>query len=263
VNQNHRISPTLISIEIRQLRFAVTTADQQSFERAARTLNFKQSTLSRRVADLEHRLRIQLFDRSSRGAVPTETGKNFLNIARRITTDIDNLQTTAKMVSYSVEGRFALGYCSSLMAGNLRMTIADFLQRHPYMQFDATEAAHEVLVAGLDAHIVDGMIVPAQFFDAELCNRRLWSERLMIVLPDHHPLLDQADIHWIDLRREVFVLPSQGIGPTIAGILSGKLAANGYQPGVITQNTSLKSVLSTVPLGLYFTIATEASMGVT
>lgn len=100
----------------------------------------KQSTLSRRIATLEDRLGIQLFERNSRGAMPTETGKNFINIARRIITDVDNLMTTARAVSYGEEGRFTLGYCSSLMAGNLGMTISEFMQRHPDMQFDASEA---------------------------------------------------------------------------------------------------------------------------
>jgi DNA-binding transcriptional LysR family regulator len=114
-----------MTIEIRQLRFAVLTADRQSFARAARALNVKQSTLSRTIAILESRLGIQLFDRSSRGAIPTEVGRNFISIARRIITDIDNLKTTAQAFSYGEEGRFALGFCSSLMVGNLRMTICD------------------------------------------------------------------------------------------------------------------------------------------
>jgi DNA-binding transcriptional LysR family regulator len=251
-----------LTIEIRQLRFAVMTADLQSFARAARAMNIKQSTLSRSVSDLEYRLRIKLFERSSRGAILTEIGKNFIGIARRIVRDIDNLQTTARAVSYGEEGRFALGYSSSLMAGNLRMTIADFMKRHPDMQFDATEAGEEELQVRLEAHIVDALIVPAVLDDRDLQSRRLWSERLMVALPDDHDLLESEQIHWVDLRREIFVLPSQGIGPAIAAILTAKLAANGYQANVITQDTTLESVLSTVPFGRYITIATEASMGV-
>jgi DNA-binding transcriptional LysR family regulator len=252
-----------MSIEIRQLRYAVLTAEKQSFARAARALNVKQSTLSRRVAALEDRLGIQLFDRNSRGAIPTETGKNFIAIARRIVTDIDNLQTTARAVSYGEEGRFALGYSSSLMAGNLRMTIAEFMQRHPDMQFDATEAGWESLQAGLDAHVIDAVVIPAQIDDNGLNSRRLWSERLLIAFRDGHDLLAQEAVHWTDLRREVFVLPRDGIGPTIAAILNAKLSANGYRANIITQNTTLESVLSTVSFGIYLTIATEASMGVT
>ena len=89
-----------MSIEIRQLRYAVMTADTQSFSRAAATLNVKQSTLSRRVLQLEDRLGVKLFERTTRGAEPTENGRVFIEQARRIVTDIDNLQTTARNVSY-------------------------------------------------------------------------------------------------------------------------------------------------------------------
>jgi DNA-binding transcriptional LysR family regulator len=37
----------VVTIEIRQLQFAVLTADSQSFARAAARLNMKQSTLNR------------------------------------------------------------------------------------------------------------------------------------------------------------------------------------------------------------------------
>ena len=110
-----------ISIELRQLRYAVLTADTQSFARAAAKLNIKQSTLSRRVLQLEDQLGVKLFERTTRGAEPTENGKAFIEQARRIVTDVDNLQTTARAVSYGEQGRLAVGYGSTLMAGNLRL----------------------------------------------------------------------------------------------------------------------------------------------
>ena len=88
-------------IEVRQLRYAVMAADTQSFSRAAAVLNVKQSTLSRRVLQLEDRLGVKLFERTTRGAEPTDNGRVFIEQARRIVTDIDNLQTTARNVSYA------------------------------------------------------------------------------------------------------------------------------------------------------------------
>jgi DNA-binding transcriptional LysR family regulator len=72
-----------VSIEIRQLRYAVLTADTQSFLRAAAAPNVKQSTLSRRVMQLEDRLGVKLFERTTRGAEPTVNGKVFIEQARR------------------------------------------------------------------------------------------------------------------------------------------------------------------------------------
>ncbi len=99
-----------MGIEIRQLRYAVMTADTQSFSRAAAALNVKQSTLSRRVMQLEHRLGVKLFERTTRGAEPTENGRAFIEQARRIVTAVENLLTTARAVSYGEQGRVAVGY---------------------------------------------------------------------------------------------------------------------------------------------------------
>jgi DNA-binding transcriptional LysR family regulator len=122
------------------------TADAQSFARAAAAMNVKQSTLSRRVMDLEIRLGIKLFERTTRGAEVTENGKVFIEQARRIVTDIDNLRTTARNVSYGLEGRLSVGYCSPLMAGNLRLAISDYLTKFPDVQFDGIEAGLERLM---------------------------------------------------------------------------------------------------------------------
>ena len=235
-------------IEVRQLRFAVATADAQNFSRAAEAMRIKQSTLSRRIAALEARLGIKLFERSTRGAIPTEQGKAFLSVARRILTDIDNLQTTARAVSYGEEGRIAVGFSASLMAGNMRATIGEYMRRHPDIQFDGIEADPERMLSDLKARIIDVALMPSDAHDAGISRRSAWSERLLVALPKDHQLATSDRIHWSDLRRQVLVLPSQGVGPAMARNLKRRLSDQGYRAHLIVQDTSLESVLSTVPL---------------
>lgn len=252
-----------MGIEIRHLKAAVVTADVKSFSRAAKVLNVKQSALSRRVQALEQMLGVQLFERTKRGTYPTENGKAFLSVARRIVTDIDNLFTTAKNVSYGEEGRLAIGFSSSLMTGNLRLAIGDYMARYPDVQFDGIEGGTEKLFTGLQARIVDAAITPALIAEPGITRRNLWTERLMIVVPENHRLNDADTIHWTDLRHEVFVLPTDGIGPIVSDMLSAKLGAQGHRANIIAQDTSIESVISTVTIGRYVTIVTEASTGVT
>lgn len=252
-----------MGIEIRQLRYAVVTADTQSFSRAAATLNVKQSTLSRRVLQLEERLGVKLFERTTRGAEPTENGKVFIEQARRIVTDVDNLQTTARAVSYGEQGRLAVGYCSTLMAGSLKLAFSDYLTKYPDVQFDGVEAAPEKLINCLQSRTIDLAVAPKGMDESGVKTRSLWSERLMVALTDHHRLLDNERIYWQDLRREVFVVPSSGIGPILGNLLAARLTEQGYRPNIIVQDTSLESALSMVPVGRFITIATEASQGVT
>ena len=252
-----------MSIELRQLRYAVLTADTQSFSRAAAKLNVKQSTLSRRVLQLEDQLGVKLLERTTRGAEPTENGKVFIEQARRIVTDVDNLQTTARAVSYGEPGRLAVGYGSTLMAGNLRLAFSDYLTRFPDVQFDGVEAGPEKLHHCLQSRTIDVAIAPAGMAEPGVKTRALWSERLMVALTDHHRLLENERIYWQDLRREVFVVPSSGIGPILGNLLAARLTEQGYRPNIIVQDTSLESALSIVPVGRFITIATEASQGVT
>ena len=212
-----------MTIEIRQLRYAVATADSQSFSRAAATMNVKQSTLSRRVGDLEIRLGVKLFERTTRGAQPTENGRAFIEQARRIVTDVDNLQTTARAVKYGEQGRIAVGYTSSLMAGPLKLAFTDYLTRCPDVQFDGVEAGPEKLLHDLQARTIDVAVAPAGIKDSGILSRPLWSEKLMAVLLEDNRLLENERIYWQDLRREVFVVPNGGLGPVLGNLLSARL----------------------------------------
>lgn len=95
-----------MSIKLRQQRYAVVTADAQSCSRAAAALNVRQSTLSRRVLALEHRLGVKLFERTTRRAEPTENSKVFVEQARRIVTEVDNLQTRGRPAGSDQGGNF-------------------------------------------------------------------------------------------------------------------------------------------------------------
>lgn len=249
-------------IELRQLRYAVATADAQSFTRAAAALNVKQITLSRRVHQLEEQLGIKLFERSTRGAEITENGRPFIEQARRIVTDVDNLQITARNVSYGLRGRIAVGYCSPIMAGNLRLAISDYLTKFQDVQFDGIEAGLEKLFQGLHSQVVDVAVAPIGLDEDGIASHRIWSERLYAVLPVDHALAEKEQIYWQDLRREVFVVPAGGLGPVFGNLIAARLTEQGKRPNIILQDTSLESVLSMVVAKRYISIATEASQGV-
>lgn len=249
-------------IELKQLRYAVTTADTKSFSRAAAALNIKQSTLSKRIALLEGHLGITLFERTTRGAIPTETGNTFLEVARRIITDVDNLKTTAQSIQYGEVGRIVVGFSSSLSTGHLRLMLGNFLDRSPDLQLDAVETGTEGLLSGIQSRIIDIAIHCAEIAGSGISKRSLWSEKLMLALPDNHPLLEIGNIHWTDLQRELFVLPSRYNGPIIAGLLEGRMAGHGYKANIITQEIGHDNILSMVSFGKFVTLVSESALGV-
>ena len=99
------------------LSFALLISDLGSIARAANILGMKQATLSRKLTVLESRVGVRLFDRSTRGAVPTVSGAGFLNQARRIVADLDTLLTSSRGAASGEEGKLGIGFSTSLARG--------------------------------------------------------------------------------------------------------------------------------------------------
>lgn len=251
-----------MSIELRELRYAVAAAETRSFARASRAFNVKQSTISRKIGDLEVRLGIKLFERTTNGAQPTEAAATFLVAAKRIITDIDNLVTTAKNMRYGEQGRLAVGYSMPLMGGNLHGSIAGYLNAFPNVQFDAFEKEPADLLNGLQLRTLDAAIVAADISDKGIKQAHLWSERMLVVLPETHPLAKQDRLHWSDLKREPFVLPQSAIGGTIGWQLSSRMTGEGFRSNIIYQDTTHETIINMVRFERFISVALDSMQGV-
>lgn len=69
---------------LQQLKYAITIADSNSMNEAAKRLFISQPSLSSSIRDLEEELGIELFIRSSRGILPTPDGMEFIGYARQV-----------------------------------------------------------------------------------------------------------------------------------------------------------------------------------
>ena len=90
---------------LKQLQAFYWAATVASFALAAERLHVSQSTLSKRIAELEEQLRKPLFDRSGHRAVLTEAGEQLLPLARRM------LGLADEMRALVAEGGGLRGHC--------------------------------------------------------------------------------------------------------------------------------------------------------
>ncbi|MEA3390394.1 LysR family transcriptional regulator [Sphingopyxis indica] len=249
-------------LETKQLRYAVLAAETRSFSRAAALLRIKQATLSRNVLLLEHRLGVKLFERRTRGAIVTPEGLPIIATARRILTDVECLQTRARAMRNGDAGELTIGFCSSLTAGDLRFAIVEFQRRFPDVRLNGVERDRGFLHHALHAGMIDLAVVTGDLGDPGVKRRPLWSERVLVALPDEHPLIDAERIYWHDLRRQTFVLGTQDPGPDLMRLLQARLAEPGYQPDVEIQDVSRENVLAMVSAGWFLTLVSESALGV-
>ncbi|MBQ2809450.1 MAG: LysR family transcriptional regulator [Clostridia bacterium] len=74
------------------LKYALEVARTRSISQAAANLFMAQPNLSKAIRELEEYVGIKIFERSSRGVVPTEQGLEFLGYAQRVLADIDKMK---------------------------------------------------------------------------------------------------------------------------------------------------------------------------
>lgn len=89
----------------------------------------------------------------------------------------------------------------------------------------------------------------------------LWGERIMVALPESHPLAASETVYWTDLRGETFLLSQRDPEPELRDILLAKLASPGVQPKIVTQDVSRESTTSLVGAGFGVTLTCEAAIG--
>ena len=81
---------------IQHLRYAVEVAKTGSISRAAENLFMGQPHLSKAIRELEEDMNITIFRRTPKGVEPTEQGEQFLEYARRILEQVDELESLYK-----------------------------------------------------------------------------------------------------------------------------------------------------------------------
>ncbi|MFA7504713.1 MAG: LysR family transcriptional regulator [Burkholderiaceae bacterium] len=251
-----------MSLETKQLRYAVLAAETRSFSRAAAMLRIKQATLSRNVTALEHRLGVKLFERQTRGAVLTPAGAPIIDTARRILVDVDNLQNRAQAMRNGDAGELTIGFCASLASGDLRFAIVEFQRRFPEVRLNGVERDRGYLHHALLAGVIDLAVVTGELAGPGVKRRSLWSERVLVALPEDHALASAERIYWPELRRETFVLPTQDPGPDLLRLLRARLAEPGYEPEAETQDVSRENALAMVSARWFLTLVSESALGV-
>lgn len=249
-------------IELRQLRYLIAAAEAGSFSRAARNLNIKQATLSRHILEVEKRLGMMLFSRKTRGATLTVDGVTYLRTAQRIVKEFEELNGWVQATRNGEAGRLAVGFYTSFSAGNLRASLCEFGERYPEMRLRGFERDRDILLAGIESGLLDIAIMMGEAPYPGLMSRPLWSERILVAMPEGHPLAARERIHWSDLTGERFLLTERDPGPETRNMLLGKVSMPGYTFEIDMDDIRRDTVLSIIALGRHISIVAESALGI-
>lgn len=249
------------AIDLQQLRLAVVACDYGSFRRAAEVLSIKHTVLSRSIGQLEHLVGTSLFERSSGGIKPTLAGRAVLRIARLILEQVDTLVDAGRSSGRGESGHLAMGFCTSISTGNLRATLGEFKKRLPQIDLATVERSRIRLMTALRSGTVDVVVTPGRLFSKDTNALPLWSERILISLPQDHYLAAREIVYWTDLRSETVLLSQYDPGRELEDLLISKLILPEDRPKIQRHDVSRGIIKSLISMGMGVSLVMESDIG--
>lgn len=250
-------------MELRHLRYAIAAAEYGSFRRAARALGVPQSSVSRRIRDLEDEIGVSLFVRHHAGVKLTNAGERLLPRVSSALGEIAYATRDAGSAGRGADGEIHLGISSSLASGFLSELIVGFYDKHPSVKLHCVEGAAIDHIAAVRQHQLDIAFVTGERKILDCETVVLWKERVFLVLPDTHPLADRNVVTWSDLRDEQFVVSESEPGPEIHDYLIKHLAELSHHPRVERRSVGRDNLLQLVSFGRGLSLTSQATTAAT
>jgi len=153
-----------------EMRTFVAVVETGGITGAAERLGIAKSAVSRRLADLEERLSVQLFRRTTRRMSLTDTGQDFYERCLRILADTDEAELAVSQAHATLRGRLRVAVPLSFGVGHLAPAMDAFLRAHPQVAFDLdlNDRQVDLLAEGFDL-----AVRIADLQDSSLIARRL------------------------------------------------------------------------------------------
>ncbi|MFJ2620298.1 LysR family transcriptional regulator [Glutamicibacter sp. NPDC087344] len=195
-----------MDLTLHQLRCFIAVADTLHFARAAGLLHVSPSTLSGQISTLERQLNCKLFERSPRAVLLTSHGQELVPLARETLDAAERITRWSRDPQDSVvqigTPASSAGLRSILQAAAARMPRVALRLRPSGF----TGGLRAVSTRQVDCAFVFDLDPHAQY--AGLQTLGLWSEDLVVALPENHRCAHQDRVAVSDLFGETLIGPT-------------------------------------------------------
>lgn len=192
-------------MELKQLRYFVTVAEELHFSRAAARLHLAQSALSAQIRRLEGEVGGPLLVRSTRQVSLTPAGELLLSEARAILAAADGTLGRVRAAARGEHASLSIASLGPVPGALLSPLLSTFSARRPYVRIDVRALEFSEMLSAVRIGKADVAFLYAPIDEADLDVTPLISEPRVAVLPHDHPLAGRESISAAELAGETFV----------------------------------------------------------
>ncbi|QQE74331.1 LysR family transcriptional regulator [Brevibacillus composti] len=246
-------------MELRQIQYFIEVAKREHVTEASHALHVAQSAVSRQIVNLEAELGVDLFIRDGRNVRLTPIGKVFLDHMMQAMKVIDKAKREIEEFLDPERGTIRIGFPSSLAAYTLPTVISAFREQHEHVQFHLRQGSYRSLIdAVIKGEIDIALLGPVPKDEKQVIGHTLFLEKIVALLPSHHPLAKEKKLQLSQLREEAFVLFPEGF--ILRDLVVHACSQQGFRPTVSFEGEDIDAIKGLVAAGLGVTLLPEITL---
>jgi DNA-binding transcriptional LysR family regulator len=249
----------MVDLDTRLLRAFVAVSEELNFTRAAERLFIAQQALSSQVQQLESRLGVKLFERTTRKVTLTDAGEQLLPHARATLEALDAGMRGLEAAQRAQRATLRIGLSGTSMVPAIGVAMRRFAERHPEVELKVSNAGLNEPTAGLREGRVDVAFVRPPFLDDGISMVTLLTEERYAVLPPDHPLAARDHVRPEDVVNEPWIWV-EGTDPKTRAFWSLEEFRGGRPLRGGTPINSVEEAFGAVAAGVAITCQAESAV---
>lgn len=197
-------------VSFKQLKYAVAVDKERHFKRAAEACSVSQSALSSAIAELEHQLDVQLFERDNKRVLVTPIGEQILDKAREILAQVEQLRQLPQQDQQPLSYPMALGVIPTVGPYLLPKVLPQVREQYPDFQLSIVEEQSHRLVERVRRGELDAAIIALPYPLEGLSVTEFWSEDFYLVAHREEPIAARSEVSAADLNMQNLLLLKDG-----------------------------------------------------
>ncbi|MDR7001170.1 LysR family transcriptional regulator [Neobacillus niacini] len=229
-----------------------TIVELGSLTEAATELGLTQSAVSHAIASLESEWGFSILIRGRTGIQLTSNGEFVLQYIRDILKCNEQMMQQIARINGLEVGTVRIGTFSSVSINWLPEILRRFNESHPSIEIKLLDGDYEEIEHWVSSGAVDfGFLSLPTVKSLEVIP--LKKDRMLVIVPDHHPLNQQKVVSFHQIKEELFIMPTKSCDNDVRRILK----ENNVTPNIKFELEDDQAIISMVQNGLGISILPE------
>mgnify|MGYP002401057632 CR=1 FL=1 len=246
-------------LDVKQLRYFTTIANEGQISRAAKKLHMAQPPLSQQLKLLEQELGTLLFERKGKHLELTAPGKTLYKKAVTILNLLEETVKEVKETEQGIRGALAIGSVKSGFSYLIKH-IRRFREKYPLITYRLFEGdSYQICELLINRNIEVGLVrLPIEMEEVNMI--ALPVEPYVAVVPADWQIANGSKIRMKDIKEWPLLLLHRISGVGQYEMVIDECRRHGFEPNVIGECPDVGMLLSLVSEGVGATIVPESAL---